>query len=764
MAKFIKLHNITTNNLKSISLDIPRNQITVITGLSGSGKTSLAFDTIYAQARKEYLESFSVFNRGELGKIKSPEFESIEGLSPVIAIEQKKLGNNPRSTVGTFSDIYTYLRLLYSRFAKSQSPKLSTSYFSFNNPEGACEKCRGLGYTMQIDVDKLIDFEKSLNEGAIRVSQYKPDSYVMEKLRSTNRFDFDKKLKDYSEKELNLLLYAPPKKFKRTRDDGLSDWTCEGIIRRMKRLRKRRDKKSMKNGEGPSNYRQDYYSDQVCPKCNGLKLKPEVLQKTINSLNISQVSELSILKMLGWVEEIEIPHTEKITNLIKKNLERFVDLGLEYLTLSRPIPTLSGGESQRTKLAKHLGLNLIEMIYILDEPTIGMHPVNINKIIKILKKLRNKGNTVIVVEHDEQVMKEADFLVDIGPKAGIHGGKIVAKADPKALLRANNDESSSKYPDSQTVKVLNGEFMFQNDSRRRTSDSYIKLENVNKNNLKNISIKFAQNVFNVVAGVSGAGKSSLIEAFVQKYPKAIFIDQSAIGKSIRSNPATYSGLFDYVRKEFANAAGCSIMQLSFNSNGKCPKCKGIGTTKIGMHFLDDVEVTCSKCQGKRYNQKALSYKYKDHTIADILDLSIDEALHIFETEQVLEKLHILKQVGLGYIKLSQPSPHLSGGESQRIKLAKYLDKDRNILILDEPTVGLHPVDVDKLLRLLHEIVDRGNTVIVVEHNVDVIRNADWLLELGPKGGDMGGELLYEGGLDGIESSERSVIRSYLGEL
>jgi excinuclease UvrABC ATPase subunit len=734
MLKFIKLRGVKTNNLKRINIDIPRNKLTVITGLSGSGKTSLAFDTIYAQAKKEYLESFSVYNRGSLGKIKSPDFTTISGLSPVIAIEQSKLGNNPRSTVGTYTDMYTYLRLLFSRFSKPSEPTLPASHFSFNNPEGACERCRGLGYVFEIDVDKLIDFNKSLNEGAIQVSQYKPGSYVLEKLESTDRFDFDKPLKNFNKEKLDQLLHAPAEKFKRTRDDGLNSWTCEGIITRMKRLRKRRDKKSLKEGKGTSNYRKDYYSQEKCPVCEGQRLQQIVLDKKIASLNINEVSRLSILQLVSWLDSLKIHYAGQLIDSLKNDCKKFIDLGLEYLSLDRPIPTLSGGESQRTKLVRHLGLNLIELIYILDEPTIGMHHKNINKIVTILKKLRDKGNTVIVVEHDEEIMKNADYLIDIGPKAGRKGGRIVAKGSFSELIKK----------DTLTSRVLKGEYKFKNKPKNRKTKDFIQIQNARKNNLRNISVKFALETLNLVIGVSGAGKSSLIEEFLQRQPKAVFIDQSPIGRSVRSNPATYTDVFDDIRKEFADKTGCSSSLLSFNSKGKCKKCKGIGTTKIGMHFLEDVEVVCEECGGKRYNREALSYKYKDKTIADVLAMNVDEAYDFFETQSVREKLGLLKRVGLGYIKLGQSAKHLSGGEAQRIKLAKMLNKSSNILILDEPTVGLHPVDIDKLLTVLHSIVDKGNTVIVVEHNMQVIRNADWVVKLGPRGGRAGGKLMYEG--------------------
>ncbi|MFC1780587.1 ATP-binding cassette domain-containing protein [Patescibacteria group bacterium] len=749
--KNISLRGVRTNNLKNINIDIPRNKVTVLTGLSGSGKTSLAFDTIYAYAQKEYLESISTFNRRGQGKIKSPKVKSVKGLSPAIAIEQKKLGNNPRSTVGTYTEIYTYLRLLFSRFGKPQKPLCSAGAFSFNNPKGACTKCRGLGVTFVISVNKLIDFDKTLREGAVKNRYFGPGSYKLKIIESSGKFDFDKPLKDFTKKELDEFLYAPPAKVERKNNDEYKYWSCEGIVATMNRLRRRRNKSKIERGEELSKYNMEYYKELVCPKCMGQKLNANALNKRICGLNISDVSDLSIDKLLLWISKVQDPKSSKLCQLLKVKCQRLIDLGLEYLSLNRPIPTLSGGESQRVKLARHLGMNLIEMIYILDEPTIGMHPINIKKIIKIMRKLRDKGNTVIVVEHDLEVIKSADYIIDIGPKAGKEGGKIVAKGSIHNIKGSN----------SLTARVLNNKWKPVNTTRDRSINEYLTLNNLRLNNLKIRQTKIAQNALNLIVGVSGAGKSSLIEEFIKVHSNSTLIDQSAIGKSNRSNPATYSNLFDLIRKEFATVAKCSSQLLSFNSIGRCEKCKGLGTVKIDMHFMEDVELTCDRCKGKRYNKEALKIKYKGYTISDILNFSVDKALKIFESKKVLEKLTLLKDVGLSYIKLGQSSLHLSGGESQRVKLAKYLYQNGNVLILDEPTVGLHACDIDKLLTLIHRIIDKGNTVIIVEHNTDVIKNADWIVELGPGGGDKGGKLVFEGRMKDIRKCKNSLIKNYI---
>ncbi len=751
MTKYIKLKNVQTNNLKGINVKIPRNKLTVITGLSGSGKTSLAFNSIYAQARKEYLESVSVFNRRERGKIEEPKIDSVTGLSPAIAIEQKRLGNNPRSTIGTFTDIYTYLRLLFSRFSKPIKPELNTTHFSYNTPKGMCRKCKGLGWINEIDIDKLIDFTKSLNQGAIKASEYQPESYVLEKVKSTQRFDFDKPLKEYTSKELDLLLYAPPKKFPRTRDDGLKDWTCEGIITRIERLRKRRNKKDLSQGKFET-YQNQYTIQKVCPKCNGGRLNQEVLSKTINNKNIAQVSNMSLDKLLNWLQKIEQPYPQELISTIINRIKRLNNLGLNYLNLNRPISTLSGGESQRIKLAKHLGLSLIEMIYILDEPTIGMHPINVNKIIQVMKKLRDKGNTIIVVEHDLEVIKKADFIIDLGPGAGKQGGQIIAQGNVKEIKESN----------THTGKALKNKLKSENNSKNRSISKFYTLENVTYHNLKNISVKIAKDSINLIVGASGAGKSSLIEEFVEHYPQSVMIDQSPIGRSSRSNPATYTGLFDLIRSSFAEKANCSKSLLSFNSKGKCPKCKGKGVIEIGMHFMEDIKLICKECNGTRFNSKSLKYKYNGYNIANILNSSVNQAYKICKKDKAIkEKLQLLKQVGLGYIKLGQDSTTLSGGEAQRIKLAKHISSNDQLLILDEPTIGLHTKDSDKLLTLLHQIADRKNTIIIIEHNAKIINNADWLIELGPQGGESGGELLYQGSLNEIQTSNRSIIKSFL---
>lgn len=754
MTKYISLRGVRTNNLRNIDIDIPRNKVTVVTGISGSGKSSLAFDTIYAQAQNEYLESISTYVRRDLGKIKKPKIRRITGLSPTIAIEQKKLSNNPRSTVGTYTEIYTFLRLLFSRCSRPAKPILYASSFSFNNPKGTCPRCKGLGFILDVNINKIIDFDKSIIEGAINHPNFRLDGYKMKTLKASNLFDLNKPIKAFSKQALNALLYSPPIKVAVPEyvAKGFSYSTFEGIVTLTKRLFKRSTDKKIERNENLISFNKERFTKKICPSCKGMLLKKESLRKKVNSLNISQVANLPLNKLIQWSREITYPLADNIKSEISKRCKGLIDLGLDYLHLNRPIPTLSGGESQRVKLAKHLGVNLIEMIYVLDEPTIGMHPSEISKMIRIIKKLKEKGNTVIVVEHDTQIMKNADFLIDIGPRAGKGGGKIVASGENKKFI---------KNKQSITSQVLNGTLKFRNTSKNRTTSDYFLLKDLRLNNLKSINAKVAKNVLNLIVGVSGAGKSSLVEEFIKVYPKSILIDQSPIGSSPRSNPATYTGLFDLIRKEFVKVTGCSSQLLSFNSKGRCKKCKGLGIIKINMHFMAEIEIECDECKGKRYNREALQLMYNQMTMNDILKMSVTEALQFFKSPSVLGKLQLLSDVGLGYIKLGQSSLHLSGGESQRVKLAKFLSENGNVLILDEPTVGLHPYDIDKLLSLMHKIVDKGNTVIIVEHNTDVIKNADWIIELGPKGGNQGGKVIYKGNLIAIKSSKTSIIKKFL---
>ncbi|MBU0976267.1 MAG: excinuclease ABC subunit UvrA [Patescibacteria group bacterium] len=754
MTNYISLKGVRTNNLKNVSVDIPRNKVTVITGLSGSGKTSLAFDTIFAQAQLEYLESISTYSRKGFGKVRKPKAQSIEGLSPAIAIEQKKLGNNPRSTVGTYSEIYTYLRLLFSRISTPDRPRLSAGHFSPNNPKGACPKCRGIGFTFEVNIDNLIDLDKSINEGGILWKRLSPDSFGIKILRATNFFDFDKKIKDFSKKELNLLLYSEPVKAHVPEyvAKGFSYSTFRGMIKSIKRLKKRSDGRKMERDRNLLEYDKNLYIRKECASCKGLLLQKKVLAKEINGLNIAEVSSLDLEQLLRWLRKSDSPLAKQLIEHTIGNVQRLIDIGLGYLSLNRPIPTLSGGESQRLKLAKHLGINLIEMIYVLDEPTIGMHPKDIQRIIKLLKLLKANGNTVIVVEHDKEVIKSADFIIDIGPKAGKYGGKIVAQGGYQRIIAGSG----------LTSQYLSDKKRFKNSSRKRIVKSLLEFHNLKRNNLSHIDVKIAKNALNLVIGASGAGKSSLIEEIVEKAPEVVLIDQSPIGKTSRSNPATYTGLFDVIREEMALHLNCSKADLSFNSKGGCEKCGGQGIVKIDMHFLEDVEVVCDRCKGTRYKKDVLkNLIYKGKNIAEILGMSVSEISSIFTSESVLSKAKLLKDVGLGYLKIGQEATHLSGGESQRIKLGKHLDSKGDILILDEPTVGLHLYDIDRLMSVMHQIVDRGNTVIIVEHNVEVIRNADWIIELGPSGGTKGGKLLYQGDLNSIKNSSRSSMKNYL---
>jgi excinuclease UvrABC ATPase subunit len=524
------------------------------------------------------------------------------------------------------------------------------------------------------------------------------------------------------------------------------------MVKSIKRLKKRSDGRKMEKNRDLLDYDKNLYIRRECPKCNGKLLSEKALTKKILGRDIADIAALTLDELNDLLTNLRSQQAQELISSMRKRVRRLIDIGLGYLSLNRPIPTLSGGESQRLKLAKHLGINLVEMLYILDEPTIGMHPRDIDRIIRLLRRLRDKGNTVIVVEHDKEVIRSADFIIDIGPKAGLAGGKVVASGSSNEFMKQ----------DSLTARYLKGSVSSTNKSQSRSANKLISFSNLKKNNLKNIDVKIAQNALNLIVGASGAGKSSLIEEIMGRVPQTVLIDQTSIGKTSRSNPATYTGLFDSIRNEIAKKLNCSKALLSFNSIGGCDKCKGQGLIKIDMNFLEDVEIVCSRCKGTRYKMEVLeNIRYKELDMAQIMALQVNELKRVFSSKEVLAKSKLLEEVGLGYMKIGQEATHLSGGECQRIKLCKYLGNKGDLLILDEPTVGLHMYDIDKLMSLVHKIVDLGNTIIIVEHNIEVIKNADWIVELGPKGGINGGKVLYQGQIGEMIESKKSIIKEFV---
>ena len=936
--QYIKIRGANEHNLKNIDVDIPRNELVVLTGLSGSGKSSLAFDTIYAEGQRRYMESLSSYARQFLGQMEKPDVESIEGLSPAISIDQKSTNRNPRSTVGTVTEIYDYFRLLYARIGIPHCPKcgkeikkqtvdqmtdqimelpegtkiqllapvvrgrkgthaklfekakksgyvrvrvdgsmyelteeiildknikhnieivvdrlivregiekrlsdsiesvltlaegllqvdviggetlnFSQSFscpdcgisieeieprsFSFNNPFGACPDCYGLGYKMEFDIDLMIpDKTLSINDGAITVIGWQSCTdkgsftrAILEALCKEYGFDLDTPFEDYPEAVQHVLIHGTDGRevkvyYKGQRGEGVYDVAFEGLLRNVERRYRETGSETMK-----AEY-ESFMRITPCHTCGGQRLKKDALAVTVGGMNIAEVTALSIEKLQKFLAELVLTETQEliggqILKEIKARTNFLMDVGLDYLTLSRATGTLSGGEAQRIRLATQIGSGLVGVAYILDEPSIGLHQRDNDKLLKTLKHLRDLGNTLIVVEHDEDTMKEADYIVDIGPGAGEHGGEVVAAGTAKEIM---------KNKKSVTGAYLSGRKKIPVPEERREPKGFLKILGARENNLKNIDVEIPLGVMTCVTGVSGSGKSSLVNEILYKalakelnrartipgkhtriegleqVDKVINIDQSPIGRTPRSNPATYTGVFDLIRDLFAatadaKARGYKKGRFSFNvKGGRCEACSGDGILKIEMHFLPDVYVPCEVCHGKRYNRETLEVKYKGKSIYDVLNMTVEEALHFFENvPSIRRKMETLYDVGLSYIRLGQPSTTLSGGEAQRIKLATELSKrstGKTVYILDEPTTGLHFADVHKLTEILQKLSADGNTVVVIEHNLDVIKTADYLIDIGPEGGDKGGTVIAKGTPEQVAASECSYTGKYIAPL
>lgn len=923
------------HNLKNVSLEIPRDKLIVFTGLSGSGKSSLAFDTIYAEGQRRYVESLSSYARQFLGQMDKPDVESIEGLSPAISIDQKTTSRNPRSTVGTVTEIYDYLRLLYARVGVPHCPKcgkeitqqsvdqivdqimelkerskimilapiirgrkgthekvlenikkqgfvraridgeiydltedeikleknikhnieavvdriivkdgiegrltdsietslkmaeglvlvkiigeedrlysehfacadcgisideLAPRMFSFNSPFGKCERCDGLGTLMEIDEDLVVpNKDLSIRGGAISTwgdSRMKEESWtycVLKALMEKYNFDLDTPYKDLPKKVQEVLMYGEPEKLKVTYTKenvtAVYNHSFEGEINNLRRRYMETNSDTMKAEI------EKYMSDNPCPKCKGARLKPEALAVTVGGKNIFEFTSMAIREELDFINSINFSEKDKIISSqiikeIQSRLSFLINVGLDYLDLARKAGTLSGGEAQRIRLATQIGSQLMGVLYILDEPSIGLHQRDNDRLISTLKQLRDVGNTLIVVEHDEDTMREADYIVDIGPGAGEHGGKIVASGTLDEIMSNENSLTGKYLTGAKKVELP--------EERRKGNGNFITVKGAKENNLKNVTAKFPLGTLTMVTGVSGSGKSTLVNEILYKglnkivnkakdlpgkfkeitgyenIDKIIDIDQSPIGRTPRSNPATYTGTFDIIRELFsqtqeAKMRGYKPGRFSFNvKGGRCEACSGDGIIKIEMQFLSDVYVPCEVCKGKRYNRETLEVKYKGKNIADVLNMTVEEALEFFENiPRIKNKLQTLMDVGLGYIRLGQPSTQLSGGEAQRIKLAYELSKrstGKTLYILDEPTTGLHIHDVNRLVKILQRLVDGGNTVIVIEHNLDMIKCADYIVDLGPEGGDKGGTIIATGTPEKIAEAKESYTGKYL---
>lgn len=747
--KNIIIQNAHTHNLKNISLEIPKHKIVAFTGVSGSGKSSLLFDTVYTEAQRQLIETFSTFARARLPKLSRPDVDDIQNLSTAIVIDQKRMGNNLRSTVGTATEINTYLRLLFSRIAQ---PFIGPSFLlSFNHPEGMCPHCHGLGKKVQADTDLLLDKEKSIYEGAVQYPGMQVGSWFWREIVAIDLFDVHKKLKDFSQEELQKFLYTEPIPIVRSHGAGIYSKTYEGIARKLEKAITGKAEDEEPEDQKDAYKKYIIYSD--CAHCQGTRLNQRALGVKIKGKSIADLCKMELPEVEAFLsdirDEIAIPVMRKAQLL----LTHLIDIGVGYLSLDRPVSTLSGGESQRVKMARQLDCNLVDMLYVLDEPSIGLHPRDTEKLLTILRKLKEKGNSVFVVEHDPEIIKAAEWIIDIGPGAGKHGGNVVYNGEPPGIKQTES---------------ITGQYLYNRTKpqfRRKQAGEFIHLKGVTANNLKNVSVKIPKGLLTCVTGVAGSGKSSLVHhAFMKEYPQAILIDQSPVGKSSRANPATYTGVFDLIRKEFARGTNAEASLFSFNSKGACPKCNGQGFVSFELHFLDAVKTLCDECEGKRYKPEVLELKLKGQNIADVLNMSIDQALEFFESPKIKKHLHLMQEVGIGYLKTGQSLSTLSGGESQRLKIATELHKSGQIYVMDEPTTGLHMSDIERLYGIIRSLVDKDNTVIIIEHNLEIIRYADWIIDLGPEGGKKGGDVLFEGVPEEFIHCENSYTARYLKDL
>jgi excinuclease UvrABC ATPase subunit len=727
VTEYIEIRGARENNLQDVSLRVPKRAITIFTGVSGSGKSSIVFDTIATEAQRQLYENFSMFIRSFLPRYPQPDADAIENLSMAVIVDQKRLGGGSHSTVGTITDIFTALRLLFSRVGQ---PHVGFSNaFSFNDPAGMCPECNGLGRKAGFVVDDFIDRTKSLKEGAIRVpfwGDWEAGAYA-----ASGFFDNDKPLAEYSREEMDLLLYGKDRKYKLPIGDKTMNATYLGVVEKLERKYVRQDIKAL--SERTQRQVEPYLRMRPCPLCKGARLSPAALRSRIEGYNIADLAAMEIGDLIPVLRLMTEPVAEPIVRTLLERLQHMVDIGLDYLSLDRETDTLSGGESQRVKLVKHLGSSLVDVMYILDEPSIGLHPRDVHRLTELLQLLRDRGNTVIVVEHDPDVIKAADHVVDVGPKAGSAGGRIVFEGSFADL----------RHADSLTARYLGRSLSLKEEPR--TPTGWLPIRGARANNLRNVDVDIPTAVLTVVTGVAGSGKSSLIdEVFLPGHPDAIVIDQSAVGTSTRSNPATYTGVMDDIRKAFALANKVDAGLFSFNSKGACETCNGSGVIYTELSFLGGVKTPCETCQGRRFKEEVLRYTLDGRNVADVLALTVAQAVEAFSQKDILRKLQAMSDVGLDYLTLGQPLSTLSGGECQRIKMASELHKQGNIYVLDEPTTGLHMSDTSHMLAMLDRLVDAGNTVVVIEHNLDVIRNADWVIDLGPEGGSKGGRVMFTG--------------------
>ena len=739
----IIIKGLCQNNLKNISLEIRKEKIVVFTGVSGSGKSSIVFDTIAAESQRQMNETYTAYIRGRLPKFEKPKAEKIENLSASVIIDQDRLGGNARSTVGTISDMYSALRLLYSRIGE---PHVGTpSYFSFNSPNGMCPECFGIGKVMKLDILPLIAEDKSWNEGMVDLPTFHVNNWYWKQYVGSGLFDPDKKWRDYTEEERNLLLYGA-----REQGGERVSKQVEGIHNMMSRLLLKRDNSDM--GETSMKRLANYVHPLECPSCHGKRLNSAALSSKIAGYSINEMCEMELTRLREVLETVTDPRGRTAAEGLVTTLTRMIDIGLPYLSLNRESATLSGGEAQRLKLVRYMGSALTGMTYIFDEPSTGMHPRDVHRMTKLLLSLRDKGNSVLVVEHDKDVISIADEVIDIGPLAGRKGGEILYQGSYDGLL-----DSGTLTGNAMKARIPLKEVT-------RKPEGFLSVQNADIHNLKDVSVDIPLHVLAAVTGVAGSGKSSLIrDVFAKQYEdRVILVDQSPVTATGRSTPATFLGFFDDIRKLLAKENGVGAGLFSFNSKGACPVCKGRGAIVTELVFMDPVTTACEACGGSRYSEEALSYSYRGKNIVDILDMNAEEAKEFFsDCPKIRKAVHAMVEVGLSYLSLGQPLSTLSGGERQRVKLAKYLDKKGNVYVLDEPTTGLHASDVRTIMKLLDNFVKRGNTVIVIEHNMDVVKLADYVIDIGPDGGTSGGEVVFTGTPSEMAEHGKTITAEYL---